>query len=186
MIDKKELILKIKKNHLFSIQEMIKETSVEPFIQIFCQKESEENPMMMYMPLTNDLLDQDADFFKEKIFPSIKKSIEEEGLTILLVVFTSEAWVTKVDKNDPSKKSEKQEVVIFNYSSEKGDEIEVYDVIRDEYEVDESGEFVIKSHTVDKDGNLCENIKIEYNAELSGDDIKSSKGRFINLFKQLT
>lgn len=165
-----ELMQEYKKELLENIQaEMKDEGNVSSFMQIIGEKEGMDKPVIVH--IVTDFTDNDSkDFFVEEIIPQITKKLKKNSITPHHVVFVSEVWVTTVDKK--TDESKKEEAVLIAYSSEDGETMEAYNIIRHAYEVDDKGE-------------LSSKVDLVKNEALSSENKLSSEGRFSNLYTTL-
>lgn len=164
-----ELMDDYRKELLENIEaEMKEEGSVSAFVQIMGEKEGVDKPVIVHI-VTNFGGDDDKEFFIEEAIPQICKKLKKSEITPHQVVFVSEVWVHKIDKKTGEKT--KEEAVMIAISSDKGEILEAYDIIRHTYEVDEKGE-------------LSSRIELKKNEDLSG-PTPESEGRFSNLYRTL-
>ncbi len=162
-----ELMEEYKKELLDNIQaEMKDEGKVRPFMQIIGEKEEMDKPVIIHV-VTEFGDDESKDFFIEEVIPEISRKLKKNQITPHHVVFVSEVWMTMVDKN--TNKTKKEEAIFIAYSSEEGESMEAYNIIRHDYEVDEQGE-------------LSSKIDLIKNEDLSSKNETSSAGRFSNLY----
>lgn len=164
-----EIIDDYKKELLLNIEaEMKDEGKVSTFMQILGEKEGIEKPVIIHI-VTEFHDEENKDFFVEEVIPTISKKLKKNQITPHYVVFVSEVWVTKVNKE--SGNSNKEEAVLIAYSSESGENMEAYNIIRHAYEVDDKGELSSKVDLV-KDEDLTAQGA-------------TSEGRFSNLYRTL-
>ena len=187
----KELMNEYDKSHIQTIKEMIKVGQINPFMHIIAKEPGEEKAVILHIdiPATNDMT---KELFARHGIPSLKEDLKKSGMELLFVTFTSESWIRKVKvekEGDPIPDNWRDEVpdevVMVAYSSAEGESIHVYDIIRDEYAINDNGDLVEKVYESDKDGNLYKKVEMVYNEELSGDDGEYG-GSYSNLYNQLT
>ena len=164
-----EIIEDYKKELLQNIEAQMKdEGKVTAFVQILGEKEGVDKPVIVHIAI--DFEDDDSkDFFIEEIIPEISKKLRRSSITPHQVAFVSEVWVTVINKD--TKEKTKNEAVMIALSSESGETMEAYDIVRHAYEVDE-------------DGELSSKVDLVKNEDLSGDS-SSSEGRFSNLYRTI-
>ena len=164
-----ELMEEYKKELLENIElEMKDEGKVRPFMQIIGEKEGMDKPVIIHI-VTEFGDDESKDFFIEEVIPEGSRKLKKIQTTPHHVVFVSEVWMTMVDEN--TNKTKKEEAVLIAYSSEEGEVMEAYNIIRHAYEVDEQGE-------------LSSKIDLIKNEDLSSHNDTPS-GRFSNLYATL-
>jgi len=165
-----ELMEEYKKELLENIQaEMKDEGKVSPFMQIIGEKEGIDKPVIIH--IVTEFNDADSkDFFIEEVIPEISRKLKKNQITPHQIVFVSEVWVTTIDKK--TDESKKEEAILIAYSSEDGETMEAYDIIRHAYEVDDKGE-------------LSSKVDLVKNEDLSSENKLSSEGRFSNLYATL-
>lgn len=167
MDNNQEMIDEYKKELLQNIRAEISETgSVAAYLQLMGTKKDLDKPVIVH--IQTDFVDEDdKEFFVEEGIPTICKDLKKRQFTPICVSFVAEAWMRVSDSKD------KKEVILINISTENGDDMYIYNIIRHPYEVDESGELKSK-------------------VELSEDEITSDKddkpssagGRFSNLYQK--
>lgn len=167
-----ELMEDYKKELLENIQaEMKDEGKVSSFMQIIGEKEDLDKPVIIHIVTHFDEPDS-KDFFVQEIIPEISKKLKSNVITPKYVVFVSEVWITRLDTK--TNESKKDEAVLIAFSSEEGDKLETYDIIRHAYEVDKNGQLTSKTDLVLND---------EFSIDSS--DEKAAEGRFSHLYQTL-
>lgn len=170
MENTQELIQKFKEELIENIRKEISETGgISTYLQLMGKKKDEEKPVIIH--IETDFTDEDdKKFFMDEGIPAICTKLKKHEISPLCVCFVAEAWMRVLDKNINEEK--KTEVVIVNVSTEKGDDMIVYNIIRHPYEVDEKGELTSKTELSEE--------------EMSKEDGKtpSSGGRFSNLYQK--
>lgn len=174
--------------HLNKLQEMIIKQQIDPFIHIIAREKGEEKPVILHIPIPASS-DMDKELFVRHGFPSLKEEIKKNNLDIIFITFTTEAWIRKLDKNKPIPENYRDippdEVLFISYSSANEESVKVYDIIRDEFEVNDKGELIDKTYEVEIDGEMYKKVEIKLNEELSVGQ-SGAEGKFSNLYKQLT
>jgi len=191
MMTDQELKEQYIENHILSVKDMIKQGQVNAFIQVIATNPDIDKPIMMHIDVPSGS-DDEKEAFAKVVIPMLKDEIKEHKYDVVLVSFTSEAWIRKANKDEvPDDYKElpiSDEVVIFTISEGDGDEFRVYDIVRNDLQVDENGELVEKIDEFDKDGNALKNVELLLNEELTMLDkekTSKSKGRFSNLYNKL-
>lgn len=157
---KEELIEKITK-------QISEEGSVPTFIQVYASRKDEEKPVIVHIEAQFESK-EDKIYFVEEGIPQICKKLKGEELKPIFVAFVAEAYMTVTDKK--TEKSEKREILMVNISNEDENKHYIFNMIRGNYEVDANGD-------------LKEDVKLEYDEEISekGEDTKSG-GIFSGMF----
>lgn len=165
-----ELMEDYKKELLENIEEEMKsEGNVSTFIQVIGEKEGVDKPIIVHVVTRFDN-DDSKDFFIKEIIPEVGKKLRKSDIKPQYVVFVSEVWVTRINKN--TLKETKDEAVFISFSSENTEEVEAYTIIKHDYEVDENGE-------------LSSKVELKKDEELSGGEGAVVEGRFSGLYKTL-
>lgn len=166
-----ELIKDYKKELFENISgELTEEGKVSTFVQIVGEKEGMDKPVIVHV-VTEFANDEEKEFFVKEAIPDICKRLRKNKIIPSFVVFVSECWITVMSKKTDEKK--KSEIVLVNISSENGDEIEVYDIVRHPYEINEKGDLVSKVELL---------INNDITTTDSSDTDKKMEGRFTNLY----
>ena len=191
MMNNQELKDQYIENHILSVKDMIRQGQVNAFIQVIATNPDIDKPIMMHIDVPAGS-DDEKEAFAQIVIPMLKEEIKEHKYDIVLVSFTSEAWIRRANKDEvPDDYKEipiSDEVVIFTISENGGDEFRVYDIVRNDLQVDENGELVEKIEEFDKDGNALKNVELVMNEELTVLDKQKtaeSKGRFSDLYNKL-
>lgn len=164
-----ELVEDYKKELFENINSEFKnEGNLTTFIQIVGKKDGFDKPVIVHI-VTGFANDEEKEFFINEAVPDICKRLKNNKIIPSFVTFVSECWMTMVDKK--TKKEKKKEIVLITYSSEKGDDSDIYNIVRHPYEINEKGDLVSE-------------IELEKNDELSTTEPSQSKGRFTNLYSR--
>jgi hypothetical protein len=176
------------KRHRETLTELITKTQIDPFIHIVAREEGQEKPIIYHIEVPAST-DMQKELFARHAIPQLKEDLKKQKVDIIFVTFTTESWVRKMDKDEPVPENWKEippdEAVCIFYSDAETESLEFYDIIRDEYEVDENGNLIEKAFEVDAEGNLNKKVEMKYNEEMSTGGINFA-GTFSNLYKQLT
>lgn len=177
-------------NHTEAVKKMIKKGQVQAFIQVIATNPDIDKPIMMHIDVPASS-NHDKEMFVKHIIPMLKEEIKDHNYKVVMVSFTSEAWIRKSNKNekvdDYTKLPISDEVVMITFSDENGDEFIVYDIQREELEVDDKGN-LIEKYEFDEDGEPIKNIELILNEELTITDkskTKETSGRFSDLYNKL-
>ena len=157
---KEELIENIRR-------EINKTGNISAYIQIMGIKEDVDQLAIVHIE-TDFKGEEDKEFFMSEGIPVICKKIKKHNISPICISFVAEAWMRIFNKE--KQQESKEEVVIINISTEKGDDMIVYNIIRHPYEVDETGD--LKS-TVE----LTESDRVKDKGES-----QKTAGRFTNLY----
>lgn len=170
MESNKEIIQKYKEELIENIRREINETgNISAYIQLMGTKEDLDKPVIIHIE-TDFEGEEDKEFFMSEGIPAICKKIKKHDINPICVCFVAEAWMRIFNKE--KQQESKEEVVIINISTEKGDDMIVYNIIRHPYEVDETGD--LKSRV-----ELTESDTVKENGESS-----TTRGRFTNLYRK--
>lgn len=176
------------KRHLETIEKMILKTQVGPFIHIIAKEKGEEKPVILHVdvPARDDM---QKELFARHGIPALKEDLRKSEMEIIFITFTTESWVRKTDKDKGVPENWKEippdECLCIFYSDANEESLQMYDIIREEFEVDENGDLIEKSYEVEVDGNMYKKVEMRYNEEMSGSGADFG-GKFSNLYKQLT
>ena len=170
MESKQEIIQKYKEELLENIRREMDETgAISTYIQLIGTKEDVDKPVIIHIDTAFED-EEDKHFFMSEGIPVICKKIKEHNINPICVCFVAEAWMTMFNKE--KQKESKEEVIIINMSTQDGDDMIVYNIVRHPYEVDESGDLKSKVELVESD------------AVKDNDEKSTTAGRFTNLYQK--
>lgn len=170
MESKQEIIQKYKEELIENIRKEMTETgAISAYMQLIGTKEDLDKPVIIHIETAFEG-EEDKHFFMSEGIPVICKKIKEHDINPICVCFVAEAWMRIFNKE--KQQENKEEVVIINISTEDGDEMSVYNIIRHPYEVDKSGDLTSKVE-------LSESDVVKDN----GQEPKTA-GRFTNLYRK--
>ena len=176
------------KKHLETIREMILKTQVGPFIHIIAKEKGEEKPVIMHIDVPADD-DMQKELFARHGLPALKEDLKKSDMEIIFITFTTESWLRKTDADKGIPENWKEippdECLCIFYSSADEQSLQLYDIVREEFEVDEHGNLIEKTYEVEINGTMYKKVEMKYNEELSKNG-GAFGGTFSNLYKQLT
>lgn len=170
MESKQEIIQKYKEELIENIRKEMNDTgAISAYMQLIGTKDDLDKPVIIHIETAFED-EEDKSFFMSEGIPVICKKIKDHDINPICVSFVAEAWMRIFNKE--KQQENKEEVVIINISTEDGDEMIVYNIIRHPYEVDESGELKSKVE-------LSESDVVKDNTETP-----NTAGRFTNLYRK--
>lgn len=147
--------------------ELQEEGKVSSFVQVIGEKEDLDKPVIVHI-VTGFANNEEKDFFINDAVPDICKRLKQNKINPKFVVFVSECWITQIDTK--TNKEEKGEIVLVTISSDKGDELEAYNIVRHPYEINEKGDLVSE-------------VELVKNNDITTTDTEAkTQGRFTNLY----
>lgn len=171
----------MKKEYLEMVKKIMTDTGgLAPHITVLGVRKEDGYNSIVHIPIDSKFMkDEDAkDRFVDKMIPEIAEKISEE-FQINAVAWASEAWMRVADAKtaDPATTLAnwkslpiKKEVLIITVESDKHNESNIYEIVRN-------------GKQVNSDGRLIDNINL---VQLDFENAATAEGRFTGLYKKFT
>ena len=176
-----EVYKELKKGHVQHILTMLEKTgNVYPHVTILADKEGEEKPTIIHIPILANLMDSDEakDRLIEEVFPEIKEELKSQGFTVKAVCFASEVWIRETT---PEEFEATEDYTDLNVTNEG-----VFISIDDEKEGTVYSYKIIRGHMAVGEEGLTGNVSVE---EINPPKVSprgEAEGRFANLYDRFS
>lgn len=138
----------LKQDHVKHVLKMVEKTgSVYPHITIICERDGEEKPTVIHIPIPGEFMqnDETKEQLVEQVFPEIKEELKKKKFTVVAICFASEIWIRESSPEEYKEIEDYHDIpvndegIIISIEDEKENTTYCYKIVKESMSVGEEG-----------------------------------------------